>query len=200
MPERSADLLATGSAPEASPYRSGVVLAVLGALWVVGALVVFHTNQEDNVLTSQWQRTLRPAVQTISPQQWAFFTKSPRDPSYEPFVLDEARWHSGALFPHSRSDNLFGWDRQSRAQAIELGMLYADAESMQWQVCADRVAVGCLTAALADSGWSTTMNTSPDPTLCGKVGLVERDVTPWAWAGLDPGENTSRVLLLEVQC
>ncbi|WP_426516611.1 SdpA family antimicrobial peptide system protein [Diaminobutyricibacter sp. McL0618] len=176
------------------------MLAVLGALWVVGALVVFHTNQEDNVLTSQWQRTLRPAVQTISPQQWAFFTKSPREPSYEPFVLNDARWRSGALFPHSRSDNLFGWDRQSRAQAIELGMLYADAESTQWHVCADSGTVVCLTAALADSRWPTTTNMSPEPTLCGKIGLVEREVTPWAWAGLTPGENTSRVLLLEVEC
>ena len=44
-------------------------------------------------------------------------------------------------------------------------------------------------------------NRSPEPTLCGAIGVALQKPIPWAWIDLPrPVVMPSRVVLLEVQC
>lgn len=177
--------------------RPGLILAGMAFGWLIVFAFVVHTNQEQNVLTSKWQSAIRSSVQTLSPQQWAFFTKSPRDGSYEPYRVDEGVWKRAARFPHSRAENAFGWNRESRAQAIELGLIMSQLRGVSWHQCTQAV-VECFRSAKADR--LSTKNVSPAPTLCGLTGISASGSTPWAWAEAGQEPAPPRVTVVEITC
>lgn len=167
--------------------------------WLLLFVFTVHTNQEQNALTSRWQLAIRSNVQTISPQQWAFFTKSPRDPTYEPYSIAEGSWRKASTFPHSKVENAFGWNRESRAQAIELGLIMSQVRGSDWKKCG-RGIPSCLDNADSHQSVVRISNPSPAPTLCGRIGIVESSVAPWAWAEIGQEAGHPRAMVAEISC
>ncbi|MGW7102480.1 SdpA family antimicrobial peptide system protein [Streptomyces sp. NPDC054838] len=185
----------SGSGTVSVPLRSIVLVC---AAWMVVALYVVQEQVPKNVLTLPAQNDVKHTVANIAPQGWAFFTKSPRDPEVVPYGKTFDGWRALSLTPHAAPHNAFGLDRESRAQGVEISMLLAAAQKSDWRDCTD-TGETCLANAAAPA--RRVENTSPHPTLCGTVGLLQERPTPYAWRDLVPeSHSTERVMVLEVTC
>ena len=192
-----------GSAP---PPSLGVFALLVIAFWTALGAFAFHTNQPDNVLTAPWQTSIKPIVQTILPEQWGFFTKSPRDSIILPFRFSkDSRWATAALYPHSQARYFFGLNRVSRAQGVEVGIVYKaviDSNS-SWTDCTSYSnTIECL-ASLSSAPaakWEPITNPSPDPTLCGRAALSKAAPAPWAYANIGQTQQDTSVVLVDIAC
>lgn len=173
-------------------------VAVVCAVWSVVALYAIQEQVPKNVITLPAQSEVKHTVVNLAPQGWAFFTKSPRDPEVVPYRKSSDGWRALSLTPHSSPHNAFGLDRESRAQGVEIAMLLSAAQKDDWRDCTDSSET-CL--ANTDAAARQVRNGSPDPTLCGTVGLLQERPTPYAWRDLVPeSHSTERVMVLEVAC
>lgn len=175
--------------------RRWVTLAV--AAWLLPALYVIQIHLPGNTLTFPGQKAVAPTVNRLAPQGWSFFTKSPRDSELQPYVLHDGVWEGQLLAPHSAPHNAFGLDRRSRSQGIEMALLLAEADGLRWTKC-DRELAACLDQAKEPG---TVSNPVPEPTLCGRVALVEQKPVPFAWRDLMHATHTpDRLTVLDVTC
>jgi antimicrobial peptide system SdpA family protein len=109
----------------------------------------------------------------------------------------DGTWAPALKAPHSEPRNLFGLNRASRAQGVEMGLLRGAVREQDFTDCNEEAA-DCLRRLPPGAA---LQNSSPDPTLCGPVGLALRAPVPWAWTR--DGSTTSmpsRVVRLEVRC
>ncbi|WP_406074384.1 SdpA family antimicrobial peptide system protein [Micromonospora sp. NBC_01638] len=135
-------------------------------------------------------------VRILAPQGWAFFTKSPRDPTPIVYQLEaDGGWRDIASGPRARPRNLMGLDRMSRAQGTELALMLGPLPKEAWQAC-DRTPTNCLSEATTRI---TLPNRSNHHSVCGEVGVVVQEVLPWAWRDA-PTVMASKVLRVRVQC
>lgn len=80
---------------------------------------------------------------------------------------------------------------------MEIGRLLQRLPKAGWQTCKERPEACLVRIPKA----LTVKNTSPNPTLCGEVGLGLQKPVPWAWrASAHRITMPSRVTRLEVQC
>ena len=180
----------------ASVSRKSVI--VICAVWAVVVTYVAQVQLPKNVITLPGQKAARHTVANMAPQGWAFFTKSPRDPEMVPYRKTTAEWKPLALTPHSSPRNAFGLDRESRAQGVEIALLLSAAQKKDWRECADS-RQSCLNDFGAPA--RRVENRSPEPTLCGTVGLLQEKPTPWAWRDLvHESHSPEQVMVLEVTC
>ncbi|MER5730376.1 SdpA family antimicrobial peptide system protein [Streptomyces sp. NPDC002138] len=190
-----AAFIRSGTGAVSVPMRSVVLVC---AAWAIVALYVVQEQVPKNVLTLPAQNDVKYTVANIAPQGWAFFTKSPRDPEVVPYGKTSDGWRALSLTPHASPHNSFGLDRASRAQGVEISLLLAAAQKGDWRDCTDDSQT-CL--ANAEAPTRRLENGSPEPTLCGTVGLVQARPTPYAWRDLVPeSHSTERVMVLEVTC
>ncbi|WP_255455711.1 SdpA family antimicrobial peptide system protein [Cryobacterium lactosi] len=143
-------------------------------------------------------------VQTILPEQWGFFTKSPREDMILPYThSQEAGWASAAMYPHAQAQYAFGWNRVSRAQGVEVGLVYKEVVDGIWTDCTDYGdAIDCLDALSDDSKAEvpTVANLSPDPTLCGLSAFSKAPPAPWAYANIGQAKQRISITLVEITC
>ncbi|MFF4159236.1 SdpA family antimicrobial peptide system protein [Streptomyces sp. NPDC001678] len=174
------------------------VLAVV-IVWSVAVLYVAQVHVPKNVLSLPGQKQVRATVANVAPQGWAFFTKSPRDVEVLPYRQAAAGgWASLALTPHSSPHNAFGLDRASRSQGIEISLLLNLAEKKEWKECGENDLADCLANARPSR---KVRNPSPEPTVCGRVALVQEKPVPWAWRDLvDERTTPERYLAMDVTC
>ncbi|MGW2747583.1 SdpA family antimicrobial peptide system protein [Streptomyces sp. NPDC001450] len=173
-------------------------IAITCVVWSVLILYVAQEQLPRNTITLPAQKSVRHTVVNLAPQGWAFFTKSARDPEIRPYGKQSDGWRSLALGPHSSARNFFGLDRVSRAQGVEIAMVLSAARAKDWRPCTEG-REKCLTAFGAPV--RTIKNISPEPTLCGTVGLLQERPTPWAWRDLIPDSHSvERAMVLKVTC
>jgi len=173
--------------------------AVVVAQLLVSAVVVMyaiHGGMPRNAL----RLPLETQVSSVlwAPQGWKFFTRDAREERTSLYVHRDGEWRSAARTPNASVENLLGANRRGRAQGIELGLLLENVPATAWQKCDGEDAMTCLDAATEASH---PRNVSPNPSLCGEVGLVSQRPVPWAWAHL--GLHVAMpitVLRLEVPC
>ncbi|MFJ8894935.1 SdpA family antimicrobial peptide system protein [Leifsonia sp. NPDC102414] len=184
------------------PNRRVTIFAlVLAALWTLVGGFVYLTNQPENVLTTSWQNSVKTTVQTVLPEQWGFFTRSPREDELLPYQYRSGRWASASAYPHSQAQYAFGWNRISRAQGIEIGVLYKELADQSWQQCSPGYLVtDCLVGLTAKAEWIRVSNPSPDPTLCGRVAISKALPPPWAWANIGQAKQDVSVIFVDVAC
>lgn len=108
----------------------------------------------------------------IFPQGWGFFTRSAQEPLVTPWALDG---ESLSQMPTSKGSNLFGLNRSGRAQGVEVGSLQQQVKDRNWKPCPPKSsAQECAKAAANDKDEIHTITSiSRQPTLCGKVVLIE---------------------------
>lgn len=143
------------------------------------------------------QAALKPSIIRLLPEGWAFFTRSPREADLLPFTqAADGGWRLALRSPHAEPRNLFGLNRASRAQGVELGLVEGAIAQDAWKDCTQPV-----TACLAGLTPVAVENRSPSPTLCGPVGLAQQPPVPWAWSR-DGSTTTmpSKVVRLEMRC
>lgn len=179
--------------------RLGAITLVIGLAWtvVIGYTVVGQLPTPAVELPAQ--RQVAEHARLIAPQGWAFFTKSARTPRELAWRRAEnGTWQPALLGPLAEADNLWGFDRRSRAQGVDLGILLSAVPADRWSTCATGTATPCLDAARDPVA---LRNPAPEPLLCGELGLTRQEPLPWAW--VDAADRTRMpmsVVRLEVAC
>ncbi len=170
-------------------------MAALGVVWMVGVLYAVYPVLPFNPARLPLSETVE--TQFWVPEGWAFFTRNPREPRMLIYVEEGDGWQSALMGPHARASNLFGFNRASRAQGVEMGMLFTEVRQGPWQPCTGPIPECLDSLSPAD----TLVNISPRPTLCGVVGLAQQEPVPWAWSrSRKPITMPSEVIKLKVAC
>ncbi|MCX5204973.1 SdpA family antimicrobial peptide system protein [Streptomyces sp. NBC_00237] len=209
---------------ESGEVRSvpGLVSAVVGIL-VTGALLAgsIFFSLPSNVLSTRDGGDLRAFSARFLPQSWAFFTKPPSDPEFVPYVVNDDGVAYAARLPNSRPDNLYGLSRRQRAQGPEVAAMANQVQ--KWKNCEEAegdcpaVVAGSSASGAANSGPGrgsgpanepvsvpvpvSVENTSPVPTLCGRLVLVETRPVPWKFRDKYEGWRLDkRAALVEAKC
>jgi sporulation delaying protein A len=189
------------SRPPAAATRPPVGLVpfalALFVCWGTLGLYAVHGQMPRNVIELPFESRLRPLLPYLTPEGWAFFTRSAREPKLVTYRLaSDGRWQSADLGPHSRPTNLFGLDRRSRAQGVEIALLLGTIRTDRQVECKEAIPK-CLESLRA----VPIRNVSPAPSLCGDVGVAQQEPLPWAWSGA-ASEVTmpSKVVRLAITC
>lgn len=183
---------------ESIARRQGAV--GLASMVCIGTIFLgsVYSSLPGNVLTVRRGNTLRATLSGVLPQGWSFFTKPPDSPEISPSAVRDDALVPASQFPNSRSDNLLGVSREQRSQGPEMAILGAAAR--EWLDC-DDVDGDCRLAAAGSLDPTRVRNTSPTPTLCGKVLLAETVPVPWEFRYSYNGWRLdSRVTFLEITC
>lgn len=166
------------------------------ACWSIVALYAVHGQMPRNVLELPFESRLRPLLPYLTPEGWAFFTRNAREPKLLTYRLDAGRWRTADLGPHARPTNLFGLDRRSRAQGVEIALLLGTIRKDGPVDCKDAIPA-CLDRLPA----LQIRNASPAPSLCGDVGIAQQEPLPWAWSrAASEVTMPSRVVRLDITC
>ncbi|WP_395653748.1 SdpA family antimicrobial peptide system protein [Phycicoccus elongatus] len=180
--------------------RLGRAALALGAIWAIVILYVVVTQLPPSAVVLPFQESVRMPIRAGATQGWAFFTKSPREPSLIAVRANGVGGYSSAILaPHSEPRNAFGLNRASRAQGVELGLLAGALNSDNWTDCAGTSLAECASTIPAGAV-ARIDDPMPAPSLCGRLLLVGQEPTPWAWAGQETDAMPKRVAQLEVNC
>jgi antimicrobial peptide system SdpA family protein len=186
MLRRLFGLFASEGRAEGGERREGRSLTALGLLslsLMLGWAAVFaysvHAALPVNAVRLPLEERLYP--QAWMPQGWKFFTRNPREEDLGAFTrAEDGRWVSALRGSNASARNLFGLSRATRAQGIELGLITTAVGQIKdaWQPCRDRLEVCVEQSRLVGE----VRNITPNPTLCGEVGLTLQEPVPWAWS------------------
>lgn len=175
--------------------RDGAVLLGLGLSYTLLFCYAVHAVLPFNPIKLPYESELPTTL--FLPEGWKFFTRNPQEEQPLVFSRQGGSWRSAARGPHASAANLFGLDRAGRAQGLETGLLIAKVPERSFTECKQDPAACLERAPVA----AHVKNISPDPTLCGPVGIVLRKPVPWAWARTSQGITMpSRIARLEIQC
>lgn len=182
--------------------RLGVLALGLLLGWTTVTVYALHAALPYNPIKLPFAD--RVDIRLLLPEGWAFFTRDPRDDRMLPYLRGpEARWARASRTPNFQPQNLFGIDRAARAQGVELGLLMEQAHEARRTACEGEPTVCLESAPVAEK----VRNKSPNPTLCGQVGVVFQRAVPWAWSRTNQEKTPekkiimpSKVLRLDVEC
>jgi antimicrobial peptide system SdpA family protein len=150
----------------------------------IGILVSYFLLGSISLLASVPEAAVRlPIKATIStlsflPQGWAFFTRNPREPVLEAWIVEDGRWRMLPLNV-SGAEEIFGFRRTLRLRALELGTLAATLQPKDWQRCSGSIG-DCVDAGSLSTA-TRVVNRSTARQLCGHLVLAVREPQPWAW-------------------
>ncbi|MFE1384363.1 SdpA family antimicrobial peptide system protein [Streptomyces sp. NPDC058740] len=187
---------------ERNAARAGgpVVVSGAGGILLVGVLLagsVFF-SLPSNVLSTRDGGDLRALSARVLPQSWAFFTKPPSDPEFVPYLVSDDGVSPASELPNSRPENLYGLTRRQRAQGPEVANMANQVRT--WRNC-EEIEGDCPTVVAQASAPVAVENSSPVPTLCGRVVLVETRPVPWKFRERYEGWRLDkRAALVEATC
>ncbi|MGW0809508.1 SdpA family antimicrobial peptide system protein [Nonomuraea sp. NPDC002799] len=178
--------------------RLGAVVVTLALGWAVVIAYVVIGQLPAAALRLPGQRAVSEPARAVAPQGWAFFTRSAREPREIAWSrAADGTWRRAGPGPHAEPRNLWGFDRRSRAEGIERGMLLAGVPAATWRDCRNEVV-----ACLGLPGPSVPVhNPAPDPILCGTIEVTRQEPLPWAWSSAAAQTHMPlKVVRLEVRC
>ncbi|HLU46334.1 MAG TPA: SdpA family antimicrobial peptide system protein [Natronosporangium sp.] len=187
----------SGPDRDVSDRRLGRIVVAIVTFWTLLGFYIVHAQLPSNTMELPGQEALRLRIQQVLPQGWAFFTRSPREGQLVTWApTDDGSWEQSLYGPHSEPRNVFGLNRRSRAQAVEVGLFSTMIPDDAWQDCEH----GDIPRCLPDAKVVPVVNPSPQPLLCGPVGLSAQPPVPWAWAHSSDTRMPATVVRLEVRC
>lgn len=181
---------------QARVVRVAVVLAVAGLLGAASVYSALVHLLPHNPLTP----VRRSVLSLVIPEGWGFFTRDPRESDLFVYVPgnEPGQWLFASNVPNANWRNLFGLNRASRGQGMEMALLVNAVGRDDWRhdhACGSEHS-RCLDSV--DSSLPIT-NDTPNASLCGVVGIVVQEPVPWAWSGIDVA-MPARVARLNVEC
>ncbi|MGF2621040.1 SdpA family antimicrobial peptide system protein [Bacillus cereus] len=177
---------------QAIEKKISIFFLVVLFVWLLFIFLTIVTSLPKNPLSLNAKN--EALVQQLYPQGWGFYSKDPRAESLNMYSLEDNR--TEIVWPNNNMKNIFGLKRYGRAQGIELGTLMAKIPtSMEWSQC-NKDAKSCLSTMKKEI---TIKNPTPEPTLCGKLGIAKEKLVPWAWSKYK-SNSTSKVLRVNVEC
>lgn len=179
--------------------RLGAKTILVVLVWILIALYVVMGQLPATAVELPAMGQVTEQARLVAPQGWAFFTKSAREPREILWRRSaDGTWQIAMLGPHSESRNLWGLNRQSRAQAVDQGIVLGALPAVRWSKCDSGPIADCL---LALGAAVPVKNPAPEPLLCGEVGVSRQEPVPWAWAGAAGRTRMpASVVRLEVAC
>jgi sporulation delaying protein A len=179
--------------------RLAVLAIALGCISALLVVYAVHSSLPFNSLRLPYEREVAPGLVKVIPESWKFFTRDPLDQRMLFYGKQaDGSWKPANLGPNGRFSNQLGASRRVRAQGVEAGLLLAAIPPGAWAPCDDEP-TACLdrTDALAE----VHANSSPEPSLCGDIGIVLRKPLPWAWAKHpDKHRMPARIAHMRVSC
>lgn len=180
-----------------------ILVTIYTALYAMppSALMLPFSEQTERIGSVFW------------PQGWAFFTKSPRTaelvamqilaPSAKTTETENLELKPLKYGPNVQIRWWLGADRTSRIQEFEYELLNRSASHIEWFECQGRVDLVCLNEYV-EMGTEDILaiNSFPRASLCGRLLLVRRGVTAWAYANADFSDNLTidKIKVLNVDC
>lgn len=176
-----------------------IPLIFWGAVGMVIATYAVHVHWPYNVIALPFERPIASAVNSILPQGWAFFTRSPREEAILVFrKVGDQQWQDTDIGPNAEPSNFFGADRRARAQGLERGIITSSVPDDSWRKCHQELEV-CLGLQVENS--VTVYNPTPNPTMCGPLALVSRSPVPYSYREhVTERWATERVARVEADC
>lgn len=144
--------------------------------WALLGLFVLTTTVVDHPLRGTLIQ--RRQVLSWTPQGWAFFTRSPREPVLRAYRFSGNEWRN-ALVSNASYRNVLGVSRRARATNTELHAIAARVPESRWFACAE--ALDTCAAEIAYDPMKIA-NPAPGPGLCGLLIIEQRPLVPWAWS------------------
>jgi antimicrobial peptide system SdpA family protein len=175
--------------------RLCATLALAAAAALALLAYVFHRALPFNPLNLP--RETEVAASMWSPQGWKFFTRNPREDWLIVYQNRGAAWARTQPEPNFTLSNWLGVGRGVRAEGIEIALLIYDLPRSAFRPCRGPAASCIAQAPIA----ARVKNKTPEPKLCGQVGVALQTQVPWAWSvRRDAVIMPSRVARLEVRC
>lgn len=174
--------------------RLALFALLLGGGWLTIFAYAIHAALPFNPIRLPFESWAD--VMSWIPEGWAFFSRDPREEAVFLFARRNDGWTSASMGPNGRISNDFGLNRASRAQGVEVALLMNrfPASARDCRV----LPTDCLEAAQSAG---SIRNTTPNPSLCGEVGVVLQKPVPWAWwASGHATVMPSRILRISVDC
>lgn len=170
----------------------------LGALCVIiiafEILVIFYSvivSLPPNPLSLNKNQS--EFIQGFIPQSWGFYSKDPTEAELNVYSMED---NDELIWPNNRVKNVFGLYRYGRAQGTELGLLQAEVPPEAWVSC-ENDSVSCL----LNESKTSIENKTPNPTLCGDIGIAMEEPIPWSWSkNSDQVSMPSQVVRISVKC
>jgi antimicrobial peptide system SdpA family protein len=174
----------------------GLLFVMVIGFWVVLFAYSVHSALPFNPIKLPFARYLY--ANAFMTQGWKFFTRNPREEDFKVFAKDaNGNWKNALRGANASPRNLFGLKRDTRAQGIEMGLIVSVIQKDKWQKCEEKPEVCLDRAPLA----LVFNNVIQNPTLCGELGLVLQEPTPWAWSRARKEViMPSKALRVEVVC
>jgi antimicrobial peptide system SdpA family protein len=134
----------------------------------------------------------------VLPEGWAFFTKNPREARFLVFgQTSDGSW-TRSFGESPELSATFGFSRRVRSLNVEAGLILSRVTDGQWRKCSG--APGTCLALWSDKVLAA-VNATPEPSLCGPIGVVKQDRVPWAWAkSVNPDAMPSQIVRIDVRC
>ncbi|MFE3184241.1 SdpA family antimicrobial peptide system protein [Streptomyces violascens] len=176
------------------------------ALFSVACLVVFgylaaalFYTLPSNALSSRHSKGARSALNILTPENWAFFTRNPQSEQTGAYALGADGSPRNLLHtPQGNPSNMFGLSRTQRAQGPELGFFNAAATG-HWSDCGGYLE-DCMREAARKPAVKVD-NTSPVPTVCGDSYLSQEQTVPWSFRNqVSYEKRVLRIVHLDVRC
>lgn len=141
----------------------------------------------------------RQVARALLPQGWGFFTRSAQEADPRVMKLADGRWLP-LSFPPPSHLGVKAFDRGTRAQGVEVGLLFGAITARKVEPIKCTVAPEvCLQRT--SSSQVTLANTALRPTVCGQVAVILQSPVPWAYREHRETTNApSRLWRLEVSC
>ena len=171
-------------------WAGALVFAAMACISLLSAL-------PTTAVTPDAVNRVRPSVQQVMPQGWAFFTRSMNQPDVSAYSGD---LDHQITTTNSDYRNALGISREQRADGPELADLARAVPDAAWVDCAAYVADirGC---AANRHNAVPLSNAVGHPSTCGSVALVKSAPVPWAWAAEHSrGRRVSQIAWIEVHC
>src|SRR5699024_11032114 len=196
----------TAPASEDSPMRArasrGVCLVAALILTAIGVYDV-KAHVPANVFAIPGSGETVSIANSLAPQGWAFFTRSPREEALRVYPVRDGALGEHVQPANAEPSNAFGFDRGSRSQGTEIGLLNAAVPASAWVACeGDRA--GCLGEALTVAGAGdlpTIPNEALVATVCGPTVFSSEVPGAWAYRDLvDDPWRSAQYAVAEVTC
>lgn len=166
------------------------VFQLTSLILITAFLTSIYAVLPRNVLSDHVPKSARVTISTLWPQGWGFFTKDPDSPDIDVYKeTSTGQTKSLLVTPQGRPSNLFGLSRTGRAQGPEIAILNDLIDEDEWVACTTEN-IGCLESARSAEAIKLT-NTSPSPTICGRVIFTSEIPIPWSYRSYS--EETHRI-------